>query len=105
MHSNKAAVIIGLGIVAALSSVIPASAAGCNGVVNQLVWGCAAWDNNNGPQFPNYRAPARAAVPAPSMTTRTAPIMSNAGGGFIGNNGSAFVGNNGSAIIGQDGAG
>ena len=46
----------------------PASAAGCNGVVNQLVWGCAAWDNNNGPQFPNYKAPRQAAQPAPRPT-------------------------------------
>jgi hypothetical protein len=34
----------------------PASAGtGCNGVVNILVWGCAPWDNNNGPRFPYYR--------------------------------------------------
>lgn len=28
---------------------------GCNGVVNILVWGCAPWDNNNGPKYPYYR--------------------------------------------------
>ena len=28
---------------------------GCNGVVNIFVWGCAPWDNNNGPQFPYYK--------------------------------------------------
>src|SRR5690606_27058383 len=28
----------------------PAHAAGCNGVVNIFQWGCAPWDNNNGPQ-------------------------------------------------------
>lgn len=32
-----------------------AGAAGCNGVVNVFVWGCAPWDNNNGQQFPYYR--------------------------------------------------
>ncbi len=30
-------------------------AQGCNGVVNILVWGCAPWDNNNGPKYPYYR--------------------------------------------------
>lgn len=33
---------------------------GCNGVVNWLVWGCAGWDNNNGPKFPYY---SKKAVP------------------------------------------
>lgn len=28
---------------------------GCNGVVNVFVWGCAPWDNNNGPQYPYHR--------------------------------------------------
>ena len=28
---------------------------GCNGVVNIFVWGCAPWDNNNGPQYPYYK--------------------------------------------------
>ena len=57
-----------LGLCAAVSLTIapaPAQAAGCNGVVNPFVWGCAPWDNNNGPKFPYYskkvvtlRAPA-----------------------------------------------
>jgi hypothetical protein len=34
----------------------PASAGtGCNGVINIFVWGCAPWDNNNGPQYPYYK--------------------------------------------------
>lgn len=49
---------------AAAAAVLTATAAmplpafagtGCNGVVNILVWGCAPWDNNNGPQFPYHR--------------------------------------------------
>lgn len=28
---------------------------GCNGIINPFVWGCAPWDNNNGPQFPYYQ--------------------------------------------------
>lgn len=43
-----------LGFVAAT----PANAGtGCNGVINPFVWGCAPWDNNNGPQYPYYKAP------------------------------------------------
>ena len=33
----------------------PAAAGGCNGVVNPFVWGCAPWDNNNGPNYPYYK--------------------------------------------------
>ena len=34
----------------------PANAGtGCNGVINPFVWGCAPWDNNNGPNFPYYK--------------------------------------------------
>lgn len=34
----------------------PATAGtGCNGVINPLVWGCAPWDNNNGPKFPYFK--------------------------------------------------
>jgi hypothetical protein len=51
-----------------------AFANGCNGVVSQLEWGCAAWDNNNGPQFPHYNKalaaqpvrPGNAALPSKS---------------------------------------
>ena len=42
-----------------LMSAGEAGAAGCNGVVDQFKWGCAAWDNNNGPQFPHYKAPKK----------------------------------------------
>ena len=42
---------------ALVAGAAPAMAAGCNGVVNPLVWGCAPWDNNNGPQFAYYVNP------------------------------------------------
>lgn len=43
--------------VALLSGVAGSAAArGCNGVVDQLRWGCAYWDNNNGPKYPYYNA-------------------------------------------------
>lgn len=41
----------------AVAGTAPALAAGCNGVVNPFVWGCAPWDNNNGAQHPYYKAP------------------------------------------------
>ena len=99
---------------AAFLSPIAANANGCNGVVNQLVWGCAAWDNNNGPQYPNYRAPAKpaAVVPQPSLAPRaglvgnaSGTLVGNASGTFIGNNGSALVSNAGGTVISNDGAG
>ncbi len=60
----------------ALSSAGPAAAAGCNGVVNQLVWGCAAWDNNNGPKYPNYKAPVRSSNP---VVRGNVPNLNNPG--------------------------
>lgn len=52
--------VLGVAVGVSLLAANEASAKGCNGVVNQAVWGCAAWDNNNGPQFPNYKKPASA---------------------------------------------
>jgi hypothetical protein len=51
---KSAAAIASLAAMGGLAS--PASAGtGCNGVVNILVWGCAPWDNNNGPRYPYYK--------------------------------------------------
>ena len=63
-----------------------AFANGCNGVVNQLVWGCAAWDNNNGPQFPNWHGAKAAPAPAAAPRAYTPPpsnIISTNGGGIV----------------------
>ena len=52
--------LIGLAAFAALAgAATTAAAAGCNGVVNQFQWGCAVWDNNNGPQYPYYKKQTR----------------------------------------------
>ena len=52
------------GAAAMMAVPTPASAGtGCNGVVNIFVWGCAPWDNNNGPQFP-YAHKRQTTVPA-----------------------------------------
>lgn len=42
-------------IAAGMSLATPATAGGCNGVVSILEWGCAPWDNNNGPQYRYYK--------------------------------------------------
>jgi len=55
-----------------LLSLGQAEAAGCNGHVNVAEWGCAPWDNNNGPQFPHYVAPAK---PAPAHVAPAPPLV------------------------------
>lgn len=55
---KKSSLRLGLAVAASaacLSVATPASARGCNGVINPLVWGCAPWDNNNGPNFPYFK--------------------------------------------------
>jgi hypothetical protein len=91
-----------------------AGAKGCNGVVNQLEWGCAAWDNNNGPEYPHYKKPASAqpaaktpapAVAAPSAAAvqprAAAPIISTNGGGIVAQGGGNAVSKSG--IVAQGG--
>ena len=67
-----------------------ALAAGCNGVVDQFKWGCAAWDNNNGPQFPHYKPPqqkkpvaAKPAPPAPKVIPPVTGIASQKPSGMV----------------------
>ena len=82
-----------------------AAAAGCNGVVNAAVWGCAPWDNNNGPNFPNYKpkkaaqqtaAPAAKVAPPPVAQRPVTPpgnangIISRDGAGIISNDGASL---------------
>jgi hypothetical protein len=56
MRSHVRAVAVTAGLVTVGMTAAPAEAGtGCNGVVNIFVWGCAPWDNNNGPQFPYHR--------------------------------------------------
>ena len=55
----------------AATAATPASAAGCNGVVNPLIWGCAPWDNNNGPRFAYYVNPRTKQVTIPQQGAQT----------------------------------
>lgn len=109
----------------------PSIPAGCNDHVNQLQWGCAAWDHNWGPQYPNWNpnwkqnpkygwvkpAPAPVHVqpkpqaPPPSAFTHGSGqatgggrIMGNSGGDVIGSNGSGAISNNGSSAISNNGS-
>ena len=72
-----------------------ASAKGCNGVVSQLEWGCAAWDNNNGPQFPHYKKPATTHAPA----ARIAPAAQAPQPVIAPNNGNRLIGNDGAGLV------
>ena len=80
-----------------LAVATPALANGCNGVVSQLEWGCAAWDNNNGPQFPHYNKTGAA-----SAQPNNRNIMGNNGANILGNNGANILGNNGANIVGTN---
>jgi len=93
---------------------------GCNGYVNQLKWGCAAWDHNYGSDYPNWAQFAArypqfnpSSAPAASSTLtlkygRTAPavgqivtyngrqyrvtgLISQDGGGLVSNSGGTLV--------------
>ena len=93
-----------------------AMAAGCNGVVDQFKWGCAAWDNNNGPQYPHYKAPKKTTQPAAKVAPPKAapvvrapqphnPSVAPNGNRIISRDGAGLIGHDGATLIGQDGAG
>ena len=75
---------------------------GCNQVVNIFVWGCAPWDNNNGPKFPYFR---KAVIEIPKKDAQLVsksgsnavlykgtyyPLISNDGGGIVAAGGGNF---------------
>lgn len=94
---------VALGILG-LTAAMPASAGtGCNGVINPFVWGCAPWDNNNGPQFPYYKK-TRITIPkegtqivnknGTQMALRNGtyyPLVTNGGGTLVTNGGSTLT--------------
>ena len=103
--------VVGLAAGVSLLGTSDAGAAGCNGVVNQLEWGCAAWDNNNGPQFPHYKKPASAAPAAPAAHASPAaavpkPVITQSGGaGIVAQGGGNIVAQGGGNVAQQNGNG
>ena len=84
-----------------------AIAAGCNGVVDQLKWGCAAWDNNNGPQFPHYKPPKTAQPAAKVAPAKAAPVVRapQPNSPAVAPNSARIISRDGAGLVGQDGAG
>lgn len=72
---SAAAAAMGL---AFLSTSQPASARGCGGYVNQLVWGCAFWDNN--PMCPYHPNCNRVQQRPPQQVDRWGRLISQDGG-------------------------
>ena len=92
---------------------LPTSAAfakGCNGVVSQLEWGCAAWDNNNGPQFAHYKKQPTSTPPAAKVSPPPranpvvrAPTLGN-GNGIVSQGGGNLISpGNRNGIVSQGG--
>jgi hypothetical protein len=101
---------LGTAAMALVLAVSPAQAAGCNGHVNAMEWGCAPWDNNNGPQFPHYTkraapahktaTPARVATPpAHAYAPPATSIQPRSGNGLIGHDGGSLIGHDGGSLI------
>jgi hypothetical protein len=104
IHRKLAPVALAVLAVAAGVSLLSndASAKGCNGYVNQLEWGCAPWDNNNGPQYPHYKKPeAQPAAKAPTVPPPAAAAASAAA--VQPRNGAPIISTNGSGIVAQGG--
>ena len=103
--------VAGLGLMASQA----ASAKGCNGVVNQMEWGCAAWDNNNGPQYPHYKKPgaaqpAPAPAVAPALAPKPQPVLAPSkgvapanGAGLVASGGGNIVASGGGNIVSSGG--
>ncbi len=138
MHSHKRvflAFIVGSASVCFALTAVPASAFshggsplnGCNGYVNQLKWGCAAWDHNYGTDYPNWAQfvarypqymPRSAPTSSPSLTLKYGPrapavgqivtyngrqyrvtgLISQDGGGMVSNSGGTIVSSGGGNI-------
>jgi hypothetical protein len=84
---------------------------GCNGVINILVWGCAPWDNNNGPNYPYYKK-AQVSVQAPrgskitirdghatvSINGRDYPVVNGASGVVAAGGGNVVAAGGGNVV-------
>ncbi|HEY7851494.1 MAG TPA: hypothetical protein VIB82_00865, partial [Caulobacteraceae bacterium] len=69
-----------------------------------LEWGCAAWDNNNGPQYPHWQAPRRQTSQPQRMqirpnTSAYSGNRSNVSANLINRNGSGVIAAGGGNVI------
>ena len=113
--SLKSNLLLGAVLIAGVGSAAPAFA-GCNGVVDQLRWGCAVWDNNNGPQYPYYKAkfipvpglnvPAGTALQvrgADLVDAKTGKLVASGGGNLVASGGGNLVASGGGNLVAQGG--
>lgn len=95
---SLALAVLGLAASGSVIGISPASAGtGCNGVISQAEWGCAMWDNNNGPQYPHYKragAPGQANAPV-QIAPNAAGVISTNGSNVVSHDGASLVGNSG----------
>ena len=104
----RIALLAALSFAAVAGGATTASAAGCNGTVSQFEWGCAAWDNNNGPQFPHYKAaPARQATPTAPVAASSLPangkLVASGGGNLVASGGGNLVASGGGNLVASGG--
>ena len=72
---TRVMMLMAAGAVALAATGSSALAKGCNGHVEPWRWGCAAWDNNNGPNFPYYQRTAPRQSPSTeSVFTRSISV-------------------------------
>ena len=103
MSNISPVVLLGV-LVASITAVLPSPsvAKGCNGYVSQFEWGCAPWDNNNGPKFPHYRGPAQQARVQPQVTAIRQDAKPDVRS-TRSSNGASVINTNGSNIVAQGG--
>ena len=116
--SRRSMFVAGTLVVCALSSTAASAGTGCNGVIEPQTWGCAPWDNNNGPQFKYWKGgnaqkpaaqPAAVAakppVPAPALATRPgvagAGVVSQGGGNVVSQGGGNVVSQGAGNVVSQ----
>lgn len=84
----------------------PALAAGCNGVVNIFKWGCAPWDNNNGPQHPYYVKKTVGIAPGTPVKCERGACLAYVNGAWVPvvlPSGAQLVGNDGASLVAAGG--
>ena len=106
MISTKMRLAVLAGAILALGAVAGSANAGtgCNGHIEQQTWGCASWDNNNGPQFKYWKGAAApvAAKPAAAPAAALAPnaaLVNHNGNGLIASGGGNLIASGGGNLV------